>query len=361
MHDSVRVWLAEVLRREDVEGRHVMEVGSYDVNGSVRPGVEALVPLSYVGIDMRSGPGVDMVADAADLPSLFPAGPDVVIAASTLEHAPDWKAALSGIVTVLAPGGVLLVTVPSPGYPYHGYPGDYWRFSPETMREITEAAGLVVEDLRPDPAIQGAFVKARKPAGWVPPGNLAAAWDAVGDVGLWYHDYLHRLGKWSDIQGHMPFLYETVRGCTKPVVIELGVREGNSTSALLAAVTSAHGELWSVDAAPPAVPGEWREDPRWHFLQADDMSPQAAAWLPARCDVLFIDTSHTYGHTLAELRAYVPRVRAGGTVLLHDTCTVEDGEPDSEVAKALDVFCGETGLEWSSRPGSYGLGVIRVA
>ena len=35
--------------------------------------------------------------------------------------------------------------------------------------------------------------------------------------------------------------------------------------------------------------------------------------------MLFIDTSHAYEHTLAELRKFVPLVAPGGTVLLHDT------------------------------------------
>src|SRR5690348_17788993 len=38
-----------------------------------------------------------------------------------------------------------------------------------------------------------------------------------------------------------------------------------------------------------------------------------------RSDVFFLDTSHEYDHTLAELRAYMPRVAPGGVALFHDT------------------------------------------
>ena len=145
------------------------------------------------------------------------------------------------------------------------------------------------------------------------------------------------------------------------------MRSGNSTAALLAAACSVGGHLWSVDIDQPQVPREWHDDPSWHLLRADDLSQQAKDWLPAACDVLFIDTSHTYGHTLAELREYVPRVAPGGTVLLHDTQFLatgggngdDAGEPAGEVAAALDAYCGETGRKWENRPGSYGLGVIR--
>ena len=75
--------------------------------------------------------------------------------------------------------------------------------------------------------------------------------------------------------------------------------------------------MHSVD--PGTCTGEWEGTGLWSFLAADDMSDEAAAWLPGELDILFIDSSHLYDHTLAELRKYVPRVRPGGLVLCHDT------------------------------------------
>lgn len=167
-------------------------------------------------------------------------------------------------------------------------------------------------------------------------------------------DYRARCAEDSDISLHLPFLYDSAQGAT---VIELGVRTGNSTAAFLAA----GAEVWSVDTGEPQVPGEWRGNPRWHFLLGDDLHPSVRAALPARCDVLFIDTSHTYEHTLAELRAYAPRARL---VLLHDTQWaggIDIGTPTGPVARALDDYCVEAGLRWENRAGSYGLGVIGAA
>lgn len=167
-------------------------------------------------------------------------------------------------------------------------------------------------------------------------------------------DYQNRCAQSSDISLHLPFLHESAQGAT---VIELGVRTGNSTAAFLAA----GAEVWSVDVEPPAVPGEWHENPRWHFLCGDDLAPEVAAVLPAEVDVVFIDTAHTYEHTLAELRTYAPRA---GLVLLHDTQWMpggaDAGSPVGPVARALDGYCAETGLSWENRPGSYGLGVLRT-
>ena len=157
-----------------------------------------------------------------------------------------------------------------------------------------------------------------------------------------------------DIRAQMPVLYAWAR---QPGVrvIELGVRSGNSTSAFLAAAERAGGELWSVDIAVPQVPGYWQGLPFWHLMVADDQDPAAVRFCPDQAGVLFIDTSHYYAHTLAELRLYVPKVRPGGTVLMHDT-----GPGWPEVALALNDFCAESGLSWYDHPDWPGLGIIEI-
>lgn len=167
-------------------------------------------------------------------------------------------------------------------------------------------------------------------------------------------DYAARCATYSDISLHLPFLHDAARDAE--TVINLGVRSGNSDCTFL----SAGAEVWSVDVDEPQVPAEWRSDPRWHFLHGDDLDPGILAALPAQADIVFIDTSHEYEHTLAELRAYVPRARR--VVLLHDTQWLpggtDAGTPTGPVAQALDEYCAEAGLTWENRPGSYGLGVI---
>jgi cephalosporin hydroxylase len=95
------------------------------------------------------------------------------------------------------------------------------------------------------------------------------------------------------------------------------------------------------------------------------MDEAVQALLPAEVDVLFIDTSHEYGHTLAELRAYMPRVTPGGVALFHDTRIFGtwSGEGDTipPVARALDGYCAEAGLSWENLDGEYGMGIIRVS
>ncbi len=185
MHASAMAWATAALTVGDVKGAHVVEAGAYDVNGSVRGHVEALGPASYTGTDMRSGPGVDVVCDAADLPAqLGLPGADVIVSTEMLEHAENWQAALTGMLAVLLPGGLLILTTRSEGFPLHGYPDDHWRFSADAMGEIMKAAGMDILDLRPDPdpASPGVFVSARKPDGWTWPASTAKLWAAIDGV-----------------------------------------------------------------------------------------------------------------------------------------------------------------------------------
>jgi SAM-dependent methyltransferase len=186
MHPSAMAFACSALTAEDVAGKPVIEAGSLNVNGSVRPHAESLGPYSYIATDMREGPGVDLVLAAEELPPRFSQAGDgggfgVVVSTEMLEHAADWQAAMRGLIGVLAPGGVLVLTTRSQGFPLHGYPEDHWRFSVEAMGAIVKAAGLDVERLEPDPdpASPGVFVKARKPAGWTWP-DVRESWDSAG-------------------------------------------------------------------------------------------------------------------------------------------------------------------------------------
>lgn len=176
-------------------------------------------------------------------------------------------------------------------------------------------------------------------------------------------EYGIRCAEPSDISDWLPTLHDETCRYPGAQVIELGVRTGNSTIAFLAATDLVDGFVWSVDVNPARVPDWWHFQNRWQFIHAPDVPKPDG--LPAECDVLFIDTSHHYEHTYAELCAYVPLVRPGGTVLLHDTeLQVPDGMPAGDplfpVARALDRFCAEFDLNWQNRTGCNGLGVVRI-
>ena len=151
------------LSEGEVRGKRVLEIGSLDVNGSLRPRLQALGPAEYVGIDIRPGPGVDLVCDAADLDHRFgPDAFDVVISTELLEHARDWKKVVHNFKYVLRPEGVLVVSTRSYGVDFHRHPFDFWRYQRDDFERIF--GDLRIEALELDPTDPGLFVKARKAA-----------------------------------------------------------------------------------------------------------------------------------------------------------------------------------------------------
>lgn len=155
-------FILDNLSRAEAEGKRVLEAGSLNVNGSAREAVLSLSPRSYTGVDITGGPGVDEVCDVTGLVKRFgPGSFDLVLSTEMLEHVRDWRSAVSNLKTVLKPGGILLLTTRSSGYPYHGYPYDFWRYGEEEMRVIF--ADMSILAIAKDPLLPGIFVKAVKP------------------------------------------------------------------------------------------------------------------------------------------------------------------------------------------------------
>src|SRR5262245_23783701 len=94
------------LSKEDIEGKEVLEVGSRNVNGTLRTIVESLEPAHYLGVDIQMGPGVDEVCDACDLLDRFGGCRfDWLISSELLEHVRDWQKVISNFKHVVKPGG----------------------------------------------------------------------------------------------------------------------------------------------------------------------------------------------------------------------------------------------------------------
>lgn len=112
-----------------------------------------------------------------------------------------------------------------------------------------------------------------------------------------------------DMLPHITTLQRLARGCK--YVVEFGVRRGASTWALLDAIAE-DGRLDSWDIAPQMAPDRVRFDPRWTLIGGDSLT---AVPRETPC-LVFIDTSHRYAQTLAELR--LSGSWGTPTIVLHD-------------------------------------------
>ena len=116
----------------------VFEFGSYQVDG--QEGYANLRGLfagkSYVGCDMRPGPGVDRVEDVTAI-SLPQESAGTVLCIETFEHVFAVSKAFDEVFRLLRPGGVFVITSPL-NFRIHGYPDDYWRMTPNCLRRHLE-------------------------------------------------------------------------------------------------------------------------------------------------------------------------------------------------------------------------------
>lgn len=164
----------------------------------------------------------------------------------------------------------------------------------------------------------------------------------------------------SDIYLHLPRMVDLVLATRAQHVVELGTRTGVSTVAWLYGLEQTGGRLTSVDIdAKPEI----GDHDAWTFIRGDDCSAEVLEQLePA--DIVFIDTSHLYDHTVRELDLYRHVVKPGGVICLHDTeLPIPEGAPERPlypVKKAVKEFVAETGWKWINFPDCYGFAVISV-
>jgi predicted O-methyltransferase YrrM len=133
----------------------------------------------------------------------------------------------------------------------------------------------------------------------------------------------------SDISDHLVTLFAAAVRRQPRLIVELGVRGGDSTFVLQRAANLCGCRLLSLDIEDCSAVNS---DPNWLFVKADDVAFAgefadycAAHQLPGEIDVLFIDTSHLYDHTVQEIAHWFPLLSERATVMFHDTNLREVG------------------------------------
>ncbi len=121
----------------------------------------------------------------------------------------------------------------------------------------------------------------------------------------------------------------------KPRIVNIGA--GYGTSGLLFLETVPDSDVWTVDIQDEQAPNGSLNaertavaragmsgllDDRWHQIHGDS-ADVGSSWADLRgddagIDLLFIDGDHSYGGCKNDLRLWVPFVRDGGFVAVHD-------------------------------------------
>lgn len=127
----------------------------------------------------------------------------------------------------------------------------------------------------------------------------------------------------TDISDHLVTMFHEALTVYPRLIVELGVRGGESTFVFERVCRLCGSSIISVDIENCLQASGYE---KWNFVQSDDIRFAgeftefcAAKGVEPVIDVLFIDTSHEYAHTVEEIRSWFPFLAARGKVLFHDT------------------------------------------
>jgi predicted O-methyltransferase YrrM len=138
----------------------------------------------------------------------------------------------------------------------------------------------------------------------------------------------------NDISYFLPILYEVSKNIGKKTtddfnIIELGVRSGCSTIAFLSALCELKkGRLWSCDIEKTDISFKNVTDAGlfnyWYFWEGDSID--FANFIGNKIiSLIFIDTSHEFAQTTKEIEVWAPKLKIGGKIIFHDTCSRREG------------------------------------
>jgi len=153
----IKLWVKYPYRplRDQPQFKKILDVGSYNVNGSLKTydffGRDIkwrdIVGGEYIGLDLGPGPCVDVVANANAMPfesSIF----DLVLCLDMLEHDPNPLATLAEIGRVLTPDGFAIITTVDEDSPAHGggHSPTYNFFTEEVLLDYIDYVRLDLVD-----------------------------------------------------------------------------------------------------------------------------------------------------------------------------------------------------------------------
>lgn len=140
MHKASYIGMQKLVRKYIKSGR-VLDVGSLNVNGTYKA---IFGPkYTYVGVDITTGPNVDIVMPSEFKIPLLNDSIDAVISGQCLEHCKNPFLLVAEMFRVCKPGGMCLLVAPR-NEKDHNYPIDCFRFLSEGMRSIMTTAGFTV-------------------------------------------------------------------------------------------------------------------------------------------------------------------------------------------------------------------------
>jgi len=128
-------------------------------------------------------------------------------------------------------------------------------------------------------------------------------------------------------------LYELVLESRPDYVLEIGTGQCQSTRTILGALSdNKKGKLVSIDLRNRS--GKITDDLKPYFHQVVGNSHESDVFEVVKkqfdkpIDILFIDGDHKYEGAKKDFEMYVPLVKKGGLIIMHDTVNIREGVKD---------------------------------
>ena len=120
----------------------------------------------------------------------------------------------------------------------------------------------------------------------------------------------------EDFENKLFLIKKKIENIDKPLILELGVREGRSTKMFLETCDKNDGNLISVDILDYS---KVSNNPRWKFIHSsDDNFSYINKFIEREIDVLFIDSLHEPEHIRNVFYNYFNFVKINGLIFIDD-------------------------------------------
>jgi len=122
----------------------------------------------------------------------------------------------------------------------------------------------------------------------------------------------------TDLGVNAEVLLNLIKTKENAVFVDLGVRNGNSSTIFLEGSTERENKVYGVDISFSSCPTKVKEHPNYTMIENDSVIA-GEEWDSGEVDVLFIDTIHSEPQVMCELHKWYPHMKKGGSIVFHDS------------------------------------------
>ena len=141
----------------------------------------------------------------------------------------------------------------------------------------------------------------------------------------------------EEFENKLNLIKKKIENIDKPLILELGVKEGRSTRMFLEVCDKNNGNLISVDILDCS---KVSNNPRWRFIHSsDDNFDYINNILEKKIDILFIDSLHDPDHIKKVFYNYFNFVKINGLIFIDDLVWlpyVKGGYRDNEFVETIN-------------------------